>query len=71
MKTLAAPIARTIMTAAKRMRSCRDVIGQSGTGSEEAATLRVASESTNITTSESFSISQIPNLISGTMRSPL
>ena len=61
MKTLAAPIASTTITAAKRTSSCKDVIAsavdQTGTGSDDAATLSVvASESKNIATSESFSI---------------
>ena len=60
MKTLAAPIASTTITAAKRTSSCKDVIAsavdQTGTGSDDAATLSVASESMNIAMSESFSI---------------
>lgn len=61
---LAAPIANTVITAASSTKNCSGVIAatfvQVGIGSDEAAALSVASESTNIATSENFSISGKP-----------
>lgn len=56
MKTLAAPIASTNITAANRISNWSEVIIDPQRGSDEAAALSVASVRTNIATSESFSI---------------